>query len=112
MDNAVCRGRRCIDSDQSHPTYRILIAPARFRASSASHPSASTGLTSSGDAYLSVLQLLLVARNQVPDVSDVVAPLYPASGQSECERPKQTPKEQQVVESEERNFNLEQKKSV
>ena len=84
------------------------MAPARFRASSAfSSVSINQFKIQWGNTYLSVLRLLLVARNQVPGVSNVVAPLYPASGQSECERPRQMPKEQQVGESEEGNFNLE-----
>lgn len=112
-DNAVYRGRRCIESDpiSSNISYlnracavssfkRFLICQInQFK-------------TSSENAHLSILQLLLVAHNQVPGVSNVVAPLYPASGQSECERPRQTQKEQQAVESEDGNLNLEQKKGI
>lgn len=61
-----------------------------------------------GNAHLSALLLLLVAHSQAPGVSNVVAPLCPASGQSECEQPRQTPKEQQFGESEEGILNLEQ----
>jgi hypothetical protein len=96
---------------QFHPTYRILIAPARFRASSAFSSVSINPFNIQSNTYLSVLQLLLVVHNQVPGVSNAVAPLYLAFGQSECERPRQTQKERQVVESE-GNFNLEQKRGV